>query len=150
MIGARALRRKRSTGYSAEGLAFASVFHRCIKAGADRARRAGGDREAPVVEAAHCDLETVALIADPVLLGHLDVGHEDRAHVTRPDAEAILDWFGSQRWPTFGAVEHEGGDAAASGLWVCLGENEQEVGGVRVRNPHLFSVEHVTGAKVWV
>src|ERR1700674_793595 len=72
----------------AKGLALARVLHRGVEARPYRAGRSGGHRVAAVVEAAHGDLESIALIADPVRLRDLEIGHEDRADVTRADAEA--------------------------------------------------------------
>ena len=83
-----------------------------------------GDREAAIVEAAHGDLETVALVADSVGLRHLDISHEDRADVTRPDTEAILDRFGPQALAASSASEHEGGDPAVRGLRISLCEHQ--------------------------
>src|ERR1700674_965187 len=81
----------------AKGLALARVLHRGVEARAHRAGRSGGHRVAAVVEAAHGDLETVALIADPVRLRNLEIGHEDRADVTGADAEAVFDRLRAQR-----------------------------------------------------
>src|SRR5207245_9879126 len=50
----------------AERLALARIFHRRVQTCSNRARGAGGDREAAVVEAAHRDLESVSLVADAV------------------------------------------------------------------------------------
>src|SRR5260370_6500805 len=108
-----------------ERLALASVFDRSVEAGSDGAGGARGHGEAAVGEAAHGDLETITFVADPISLGHLHVGHEDRAHVTGANAEAIRDRLGAQRLPAGGSVEHEGGDAPAPGFWSGLGDYEQ-------------------------
>src|SRR5258708_39843643 len=76
-----------------KGLSFFRVLHRSVQTCAHRAGRAGGDREAAVVEAAHRDLETVTFIADPVCLRNLDVAYEDRTDVACADAEPVLRWL---------------------------------------------------------
>src|SRR6266571_3628082 len=67
----------------AERLALARVLDRGVEACPDGPGRARGDRVAAVVEAAHRDLEAVALVADAIRLRNLDVAHEDRAYVAR-------------------------------------------------------------------
>jgi len=42
-------------------------------------------------------LQAIALVANPVRLGHLDVGHEDRADIAGADAEPVFDRLGAQR-----------------------------------------------------
>src|SRR5713101_8860828 len=91
----------------AERLALASVFDRRVEAGSDGAGSAGRYGEAAVVEAAHGDLEPITFVADPISLGHLHVRHEDRAHVTGANAEAIRDRLGAQGLAAGGSVEHE-------------------------------------------
>src|SRR5437773_1820898 len=81
----------------AECLALARVFDRRFESFTHGAGRPGGDREAAVVEAAHGDLETVALVADAVRFGHFHVAHENRADIAGANAEAVLDRFGAQR-----------------------------------------------------
>ena len=79
----------------AERLALARVLDRPLETGADDAAAARGDREAPVVERVHRDLESLALLAEPVLGRHLDVLEEELAGRARPDAELVLRCRGS-------------------------------------------------------
>jgi hypothetical protein len=57
---------------------------------ADHAARAGRDGEAALVERVHRDLEALALFADQVLGGNLDVLEEELAGRAGPDAELVL------------------------------------------------------------
>src|SRR5437763_1008285 len=69
------------------------------------AERPGGDREPPLVEAVHRDLEPLPLLADEVLDRYLDVLEEELAGRTGPDAELVLLVAGGEsRHPL---LEHE-------------------------------------------
>ena len=127
----------------AEGLPLTRVFDRRIQAGTDSAGCARRDGVAPVVEAAHRDLETVAFVTDSIRLGHLDIAHEDRPHIAGADSQTILDRLGAQGLAAGLAVEHERRDATIAGFRIRLREHEQEVRGVSVGDPDLLPVEHV-------
>src|SRR5260370_20917690 len=121
-----------------ERLALASVFHRRVEAGSDSAGGARGHGEAAVVEAAHGDLEPITFVADPILLGHLDGGHENRANVAGSNAEAIRDRLASPRLSAVRSVQHEGGDASAPRCGTGLRAYEQQDGRGLLRRPDLL------------
>src|SRR5207302_724783 len=60
-----------------ERLALAGIFDRALQARADDPTRPGGDREAPLIERVHRDLETLAFLADQILRRNLDVLEEE-------------------------------------------------------------------------
>ena len=97
----------------AEGLALVGVLDAGVEAGAGEPDRAGADGEAALVDAAHGDLEALALLADAVLDRDADVVEGELAGVASADAQLALDRAG--RETLHAALEHEGGrDRCAS------------------------------------
>src|SRR5439155_17042123 len=100
----------------AEGFSLPRVLDRSIEACPHGAGGTRCDRVPAVVQTAHGNLETIALVADAVCLRHLDVAHEDRADVTGADAQAVLDRLCAQGFSARFAVEHEGRHPATAGF----------------------------------
>src|SRR5581483_2810759 len=96
-----------------ERLALARVLDRTLEARTDDAARTGGDREPSLVERVHRDLEPLALFADQVLGGHLDVLEKELAGRARPDPELVLGVRAREPFHAF--LEHERADPLVTG-----------------------------------
>ena len=112
----------------AERLALVGVARRGVEAGLGEPDGAGRDGEPALVDGAHRDEEALALLADPVLLGHEHVVEVDQPGVAGPDAELAVERAGRQaRHP---ALEQERGHALVLLRAVDRGEDEEVVGDV--------------------
>ena len=136
------------------------VRHRGLKAGADEAGGAGCHREPAAIEAAHGDLEPLALLTQTVLDWYLNVGQADPARRARPDPQLAVDVAGRHtghlplddecgQAPMGRAGRYARRLAIRRGLTrrrIRPGEDEVIVGHGRQADPHLLTVEdvHVT------
>jgi len=127
----------------AESVALFGVFDAVFQAGADATGRSGGDGVAPVIQAAHGDVEALALLAQPVLEGHLDILHDDAAGRAGAHAQLVLLVVGADAFHVPG--DDEGGDplVARLSVRVGLGEDDEVIGQRRQADPHLLAVEDV-------
>jgi len=125
----------------AEGPALQGILDRLVDAGADNAHRSGCDAEASVVQAAHRNLKAFPLLTQPVTGRHAHVLHVDPAGIAGPDAHFAFKRAGGEALPA--ALQDERGDAARALVRLRFGENEEPVGHVRQRNPHLLAGEDV-------
>src|SRR5215218_7105563 len=97
------------------------------------AARTRCDGEAPLVEPVHRDLEPLALVADQVLRGHLDVLEEQLARGARPDSQLVLGL--RRREARHAALHDERRDSLVLPGRVGLREDERVVGHVGVGDP---------------
>ena len=124
-----------------ERLPLVGVAHGGVDARLGEPDRAGGDREAPLVDGAHRDEEPLALLADPMLLRHDDVVEIDEAGVAGPDAElAVQRARGQPRHP---ALQQERRHALVLLGAVDAGEDQEVVGEIGQPDPELLAVEAV-------
>ena len=116
---------KLATG-SPELFSFLGVGDRRVQAALGDAHATGTERDAAVVECRHRDLESLAELADPVLVGHTYAVEEELGGVLRAQAELALD----RPCLEAGCVcrDDEAGDPARPGF---AGTREDE----RVRRP---------------
>ena len=124
-----------------ERLALACVLDRPLEARPDDAARSCSDGEAALVEAVHRDLEPLALLADQVLGGHLDVLEEELAGRAGPDAELVLRL--GRREAGRALLQDERRDALVLRGRVRLREDERVVGDGGVGDPVLLAVQDV-------
>ena len=135
MLGDRRRRRSCAPSRSCAGVA----------AGANQAGGAGGDGVAPLIEREHRNLESFARPPDEVLLGHLDVVHLEEAGVAGEDAPLLLQRPAREALER--ALDDEGAEAGGVALLLLLeigpGEDEEVVGDVGERDPHLLAGQDV-------
>src|SRR6478609_99396 len=124
-----------------EGVPLVGVAHRCVETRLGKADRTSRDREPTLVDRAHRDRKTLALLADPVLDRDRHVVEIDQPRIARPDPELAVERAGRQ--PGHPALEHEGGHALVLLAPVDRGEDQEMVGDVRQRDPDLLAVEPV-------
>src|SRR4029453_5199481 len=129
----------------AEGLALLRVAHRGVEAGADQPGGAGRHGIAPALEGEHGDPEPLALLADPVGNGHLDILHVEAARVARQDAPLLL--HGVRAEALEAALHDEGAEAAVipSLLLLLIGprDHQEVVRDVGEADPRLLTVHDV-------
>jgi hypothetical protein len=101
----------------------------------------GGDQRARVVEGLHGDLEALALAAEQVLGGNLDVLEGDAAGVARPLPHVVLLLADGDTGRL--GVDDEAAHALVAGVRVGLGEHEEPRGVAGAGDPHLLAVEDV-------
>ncbi len=126
-------------------LAFERVLGARVATGADETGRPGADGVPPLVERKHRDLEAFADAAEHVLLGHFHLVHLEVAGVAGEDAPLLLE--GAARESLEGPLDDERGDAGRIALLLLLEirprKDDEVVGDIGERDPHLLAREHV-------
>src|ERR1044072_4677523 len=126
-----------------ERLALQSIRHGRVARGTDDAGRARRHRVAPLLQSEHRYLEALALLANHVLGRHAHVLQREVAGVARADAELAVD--GARSEAGHRAFDDEAGHATvvalATLLFIRPAEEEEVVGHIGERNPHLLAVQ---------
>ena len=128
----------------AERLPLVGVLERCVQARLRQPHRAGGHGVAPLVDRAHGDRETLALLADPVGHRHLAVREGEDAGVAGPHPELAVQRIGREAGEA--ALDDERGDSLVAEAPVNRGEDQEGVGGIGQADPDLAAVEEVSVA----
>ena len=124
-----------------EGLAQLRVIARLLEGGPADADGLRGDADAPAVQGAHGDLESVALGAEALPGRHLQVVEEDGAAGRGADAELLVGLLPDEAGRV--GVDDECGDALRAFAQVRHGEHDDGVGDRAVGDPILGAVDEV-------
>src|SRR5258708_30794153 len=129
----------------AESLALHCIRDRSIARGADEASSSRGHREPPLLQCEHCDLETLAFLAQQVFLRHARVLQTEVAGVAGANAHLAVN---RARGKTFHrALDDEAGHpgviALAPLLFISPAKEEKVVSRVGKTDPHLLAIQPV-------
>src|SRR5664280_2926664 len=103
--------------------------------------RSRGDGEAPLVDGAHRDEESLALLADPVLDRHDHVVEGDEPGVPGPDPQLAVERPGRQAGHP--PLQHEGGHPSVLPAPVNCREEQEVIREIGQADPDLRAVEDI-------
>src|SRR5581483_2282303 len=122
-----------------ERLALVHVAAGVVEGALGDAHRLGADDRPGPVEGAHGVVETLALLADHVLVGDAHVLQDHLAGGAGPDPELVFQLANGEAGPVL--LDHEAADAAVPGGPVGLGEDHVVVRDPGVGDPLLAAVD---------
>jgi hypothetical protein len=125
----------------AERLAQLGVAHRLLERRGHHAQRLGAHADPPGVQHAHRDPEALALVAQPLIGGHLQIFERERDGVRAAQAHLVLGVADHE--PLGAALDDEGRESPVARGLVGAREDQVDAGLLAVRDPVLAAVQQV-------